>query len=427
MKKLIIPIIICLTFFSCLCSILDNKEVYANNIHLLSDITLTYESQEWKYFKPNFENFFLESLKQQKEKEILRKGIRNFVIEKKSLGLSDIEIIDEIYPKFSDFFENVKKSIESELKECEIMFNPTKKEMWNFSDEKIGRKIDTNDLLLSICTNTPKIELKVDEIKPTFQKKDLMNNTTLRSTQTTSFVGSEKGRRFNIIKALDCFNGLIVLPNEEVSFQKILDKNDNGIPYQEATVILNGEFVKGIGGGICQASTTIYNSALMAGLEIIEVHNHTLPVGYVEKGFDAMVNDSGLDLRFRNNTNYPIYFKTYAKNSTAFAEVYGEKMNYSLKKVSEQTERIEPPEPKVIPDKKGEYSSHITFKGEFFTKRYAQYGYKVNAFLEIYENNEFKEKKLIRKETYAPTQSIIYEGTKERNQTNEEEFPTHQW
>ena len=90
-------------------------------------------------------------------------------------------------------------------------------------------------------------------------------------------------------------------------------------------------------------------------------------------------------------------------------------MNYELKKISEQIVKINPPEPKVIPDEKGEYINHIKYKGEYYTKRYAQFGYKVNAYLEVYENNILKEKILIRKETYAPTQSIIYEGVQDKN------------
>lgn len=424
-------VILCIIFSALFFSNIENsQEVLANSCDILDSFTLEFENKTWNYIKKPYENFYIDKLRQQREYEVKNNGFRETIVKLKTQGISDLDIIEYIYPNFKTFFANIQNEIEKEYKEPEIHFHPNNENMWKIDDESVGKKIDVKDLLLNLSLGNKFIELKVDTLTPKYTKNELLENTHLRSSQSTSFVGSENGRRYNIIKALDCFNGLIIQPDEQVSFQYILDKNDNGLPYQKATVIVNGEFVKGIGGGVCQASTTLYNAVLMAGLEILEVHNHTLPVGYVERGFDAMVNDSGLDLRFRNNTSYPIYIKTFAKNERAYAQVYGTSLNgISFKKHSVQVERLNPPSPKVIPDKEGKYKNYITYKGEYHTTRYAQYGYKVDAYLQTFKDGVMIENKLIRKETYAPTQSIIYEGVKDKsdietineNKSNEKE------
>lgn len=79
--------------------------------------------------------------------------------------------------------------------------------------------------------------------------------------------------------------------------------------YLDAMVIVGNKFEPGLGGGICQVSSTLYNSVLLAGLEIVERHNHNLAVAYVQVGRDATVAWGLQDFKFRNNTDRPIYIR----------------------------------------------------------------------------------------------------------------------
>ncbi|MBQ8749231.1 MAG: VanW family protein [Clostridia bacterium] len=346
--------------------------------------------------------------------ETAKVGLEKSANSFKAKNLSDKEVLFNLLPNFETVYEKIAKEIESEFKESQIVFNPNSSQMFKFDNGNVGIKINDSALLKDVISGKEQIEIKVIETKPKFTKQELEQNCVKRSSQSTSFAGSESGRRFNLIKAMATFNGLVVMPNEIVSFNDILEKRDNGESYKEATVIVNGEFTKGIGGGICQASTTIYNAVLMAGLEILEVHRHTLPVGYVEKGFDAMVNDGGIDMRFKNNTNMPIYIKTYQKCESVYAEVYGKPLNNIwYKKVSEKVRDIEPPEAKIIPDIEGKYISRIKYKGEFYTEKYAKNGYEVKGYLYTYKGDEVVSIKLVRHEKYASTQAVIYEGVEE--------------
>lgn len=99
----------------------------------------------------------------------------------------------------------------------------------------------------------------------------------------------------NIALAAEKINGCILADGEEFSFNGRVGARTESNGFLSAPIILEGDFVEGVGGGVCQASTTVYNAALLAGMEITEQHPHSLRVGYVEPSFDAMV--SGKNVR----------------------------------------------------------------------------------------------------------------------------------
>lgn len=389
---------------------------YEPSENLQKTFTLHYNNNAFCYAQKEYKNFYLNAMQQQRLAQIKSVGIRQTYVNLLNQNYSEIDALDYIYTGFKNWFSNIKNSIEKEYVPTLVHFNPNSKNMFSATCGQDGVSIDTKSLALDIISGKQDIIITTITTPLEITEQEALENTCLRSKQSTSFANSEAGRRFNVIKAMQCFNGLVVAPDEEVSFSSTLNKNDNGVPYKEATVIVNGEFTKGVGGGICQASTTIFNAVLMAGLMITESHPHSLPVGYVERGFDATVNGTNLDLKFKNNTKHNIYIKTYTQNSNVVCEVYGEDMQGVTYEKQNQVTKIEPPAPKVIPDEKGEYQDKITYRGEYYTKLYAQYGYHVKAYLVKRINGIESEKWLIRQATYAPTQSIIYEGIQEKEQ-----------
>lgn len=123
---------------------------------------------------------------------------------------------------------------------------------------------------------------------------------------TTKFDSSISGRVDNIDLSAKSIYGVVLGPGDIFSFNRIVGERTKARGYKEANVIVDGDFVNGLGGGICQTSSTLYNVALDAGMEIIERNPHSLPVSYVPEGRDAMVNWGTSDLRFRNNFDYPV-------------------------------------------------------------------------------------------------------------------------
>ena len=124
---------------------------------------------------------------------------------------------------------------------------------------------------------------------------------------------------YNMSKALKCFNQIIIQPGQTISFFNIAGPCGKAEGYLPAGVV--GGI--GYGGGICQASTTLYGAALRAGLTIVERRNHSVPSTYVPIGQDAMVNYGSSDLKIRNDFNFPVKLVTYTKGKTLYAEVWG--------------------------------------------------------------------------------------------------------
>ena len=124
---------------------------------------------------------------------------------------------------------------------------------------------------------------------------------------STTVKDPEQNRNHNIALAASMIDGFVIQPGEIFSFDKVLGPRLSSTGYKDARVISGGKSMPGVAGGICQVSTTLYNAALRAGLEIIERHPHSQPVDYVPPGLDATVSeDAGLDLRIKNQLDVPV-------------------------------------------------------------------------------------------------------------------------
>lgn len=130
------------------------------------------------------------------------------------------------------------------------------------------------------------------------------------STFSTAYLGISSPERCNNIElAVKSINGKVIMPGEIFSYNETVGERTAVKGYKNAPVIENGKMVYGLGGGICQVSTTLYNAAIKAGLDIVERNHHSLPVHYISSGMDATVDYGNLDLKFKNNKKYPIYIQ----------------------------------------------------------------------------------------------------------------------
>jgi hypothetical protein len=129
---------------------------------------------------------------------------------------------------------------------------------------------------------------------------------TLLSSYYTTLLDRSAGRTKNVELSCQAINGLIIQPGQVVSFNQISGPRTKERGYQVAPIFVDRKVVPGRGGGVCQTSSTLYNSVLEAGLEVVERHPHSLPVAYVAPGRDATVSWGGADLQFRNNQEVPV-------------------------------------------------------------------------------------------------------------------------
>ena len=189
----------------------------------------------------------------------------------------------------------------------------------NIKEGKSGKEIELTKLSdeivgtinsLEIGENNIIIEEKYHELKPKTDVSKLKYIDTKISSATTYFSGGT-GRGLNIANAASKINNTVLMPGEEFSYEKAVNPItlDNG--YHMAPVIVSGKSANGIGGGVCQVSTTLYNTQLKAGILPTERYNHSKSVSYVKKGLDATLATGSKDYKFKNTYDYPILIHAY--------------------------------------------------------------------------------------------------------------------
>lgn len=237
---------------------------------------------------------------------------------------------------------------------------------------------------------------------------------TERAQFYTSYPASSEERKHNIKLAAQSIDDTFIDVGAEFSFNIVVGKRTEENGYKKAKIIYNGEFVDGIGGGVCQVSTTLYNAVLLAGLKITEFHPHSLPVSYVAPSFDAMVNFYGSDLKFVNDTKNPIIIKAKADDAILRVTVYGEPMAEKYVRQSRVIKEIIAEPARIIKDEKGEYPD--LFVGERKIVSYSKNGYVSEGILIKTLNGKPVSSKLIRSDTYAPVCGVIIEGTQPKSE-----------
>jgi vancomycin resistance protein YoaR len=140
---------------------------------------------------------------------------------------------------------------------------------------------------------------------------------------STRFRTGERNRAHNIRLASRAIDGLVLLPGDTFSYNDTVGPRTRRAGFRLAPQIVDGELVPGIGGGVCQVSTTLYNAALLADMEIVRRRHHQFPVHYVPAGRDATVAYGSLDLQFRNRFQKPVALHVTTQGSRLLVRVYG--------------------------------------------------------------------------------------------------------
>lgn len=331
------------------------------------------------------------------------------------------------YVPFEDMFgglesrlDTIFADVESSHKQNEIIFSPNEEIMFALNEGNKGFIVDRDALYKmlnqALCTGEDcEIEIPMQEITPQNTLADFINQIDLRAKFSTDYSKSSADRKSNISLALSKFNGMIVEPGQEISFNNTTGARTIENGYKNAKIIVGGKYVSGVGGGVCQASTTLYNALIRADIEILQVNHHTLPASYVPLSFDAMVSEGYADLKFKNNFDTPIFIKTYCDETTATVEIYGKALE-SGEEITTRGELIKiiaHGGDDIITDTAGEYQDKVLYKGEYYRLKYPQEGYESKGYLVYMKDGEIVKEKEIRHDHYPPQNGIIVEGEAE--------------
>lgn len=167
------------------------------------------------------------------------------------------------------------------------------------------------------------IPLVIEDKRPAVTAEDLREINGVIGQFTTWFNRGKRNRTWNIHLVARELNGAVILPQQVFSFNHRTGSREASKGYRVAQIYVNKKIVEGVGGGVCQVSTTLYNAALRAGLPIVERHRHSLPVPYIRPGRDATVSYPHRDFQFKNNTDSPIYLQARVEGSRITITLWG--------------------------------------------------------------------------------------------------------
>ena len=252
------------------------------------------------------------------------------------------------------------------------------------------------------------IPLEITEPEITIGKLGVEAFPKMLAKFSTRYDASNINRATNIELSCTAIDGKILLPGETFSFNGTVGPRTKAKGYLLAGAYSAGELIESYGGGVCQVSSTIYNAALYANLDIVERYNHSATVSYVDPSRDATVSYGSRDFKFKNSRTYAIKLKATAKNGILTIEIWGipEEEEYFIEITSEIKEVIEY-SVKYVYDKKLE-------KDEEVIQALGANGAKSIAYKIIKKNGAIISKTVLSEDSYNPMTRIVKTGDKNK-------------
>ena len=213
----------------------------------------------------------------------------------------------------------------------------------------------------------------------------------------------------NIELASSKVNGTVIMPGENFSYNTVVGRRTIEAGYKEGTAYIGGKVVPDVGGGICQLSSTLYNVALFANLEIVERSNHMFLTGYVAAGRDATVYYGSIDFVFKNTRKYPIKIVTNSKNGVCAVSIYG------IKEEKEYQVVIQPKITSYIGYTTTYKDDPTLEEGKEVVEQAGVNGCRSECYKILKLDGKVVEQKLLSKDTYKAKEKIVRRGTKKVN------------
>ena len=354
----------------------------------------------------------------EKNNLIIVKGKAGYIIKTEELKEKIYEQISNIHTNYQTIeipveykepepinLQKIHEEIYKEPQDAYVQKNPTvvHPEV-NGIDFKIS--VEEAEELLKEDKEEYTIPLKITKPKKTINNLGEEAFPDLLATFSTRFDGSNYNRNTNIKLAAKKVNGTVILPGEKFSFNTIVGSRTIEAGFKEGTAYVGGKVVPDVGGGVCQVSSTIYNTALLANMQIVERSNHMFTTGYVAASRDATVYYGSLDFVFKNSRKYPIKMVASANGGVCKVSIYGikEEKEYEVIIQSKITSYINPT---TI------YKEDPTLEeGKEIVEQTAITGCRSEGYKILKLNGKIVSQTLLSKDTYKSRNKIVRRGTK---------------
>ena len=329
---------------------------------------------------------------------------------KKSLNITLKEkfnvnkVIDSLYEKLSNVFNVNPVDAKAFIVNGQVIVN----------ESLNGIEIDKEALIKMINDSTPDsvsqdgFNVPTKSVDPIISSDVLGKINGKLGSYTTTFKSSSKERATNVELSANAINGVLLMPGESFSFNKTVGPRTKERGYKDAAIIVGDVYESGLGGGICQTSSTLHQAVIRSGIIPTQRKNHSLPTSYMPLGFDAVVAWGSLDYVFKNPYSFPILIDVSTENRTLTISIYGDITSID-KTYSMESETYE-----SVPYTTKKVNDDTLPKGKTVVKKNGVNGTKVNVYLLISDKQTGKllDKKLLWKDYYLPQQQVVNVGTK---------------
>ena len=275
---------------------------------------------------------------------------------------------------------------------------------------KVGTKLDQKAATEGIAKalkslQSEPVTLTSRKQDPKVQASDLAHLEVVLGSYSTPYNSGKVDRSHNLKLAVEAINGTVVMPGAVFSTDQAIGPRIEARGFREAPIFADGEVTPATGGGICQIATTVYNAALFADLPVTERHKHSQPVTYAPAGRDATVYSGSFDLRFRNDTGYPVVL---------LASMTGSKVNVSIigKKEANRKVRVERSAVTRLPFEKQEIPDPNLPLGKKQVEKKGRPGIKVTVYQIVKQPDGSEERRMLHTDVYRPQKEVVRVGTK---------------
>lgn len=307
---------------------------------------------------------------------------------------------------------NIEKIHEEIYKEVQDAYYT--KEPFTIHPEVEGVDFNVEEAKALLQEDKEQYEIPLTITKPKVTTSQIGSEAfpNLLATYSTRYDGGNIDRTTNLRIACQKINDKVILPGETFSYNKTLGERTAAAGYKNAKVYENGQVVDGIGGGICQISSTLYNSVLMSNMEIVERRNHQFVTSYTPAGRDATVVYGMTDFKFKNTRTYAVKIQASCSNGIATVSIYG------IKEENEYTVSFSTKTISTIPYSVQYVNDSTLANGTEKVKQVGANGMITETYIIKSLNGKVVSSKLLSKDTYNAMQRIILRGTKGSTNTN---------
>ena len=401
--------------------------IFENNINMLktffvdTSLDLSYEYEEEKLdnfineINSQFSSLVPSSYEILEDKIVIKKGTRGIEIKADELKESLLESIN------SRTFEPIQvgvvisepaaidiEKIHDEVYKAPVdAYYTTDPFEVHESEDGLDFDISLDEAKALLETDQEQYEIKLKVLKPAITTDQIGNEAfpDLLATCTTTYITSKVGRTTNLKLASSKINGYVLMPGETFSYNDVVGERTVEAGFQMAGVYSNGQEVDGLGGGICQISSTLYNAALLANLEIVERRNHQFVTSYVPAGRDATVVYGTTDFKFKNTRKYPIRIVATANAGIATISIYG------IKEENEYTFKFSTKTISTIPYSTQYVDDSTLPTGTEVVKQKGANGLITETYITKILNGKTISTELLSRDTYSAMTRIVRRGT----------------